>query len=255
MRRATGDGMGAGRSGGSPAARVGGDVGTPARSDGSQATCLDGLDVFQELPAEARAALVARSRVATYPKGAVLAHAGDPIRSVIVVLHGRIKTYRSDAEGEEYLLDVLHDGEAIWHAIFRDDHVYHCSVAALGQVSVCLVPREEFLGLLEEHPTMAMGLILTIGGKLAEAEDRIMTLGIRDPRRRLAAYLMDRDRRCIGPDISLRLDDIASSVGLRPETVSRTITAFEREGLVRRTGRGRLQVADRERLGQVAEAW
>lgn len=218
----------------------------------SDTTCLDGLDVFCELPEEARHNLVARSRVASYPKGATLASVGDPIRSVLVVIRGKVKTFRTDAEGEEYLLDVLHDGEAIWHAIFRDDHVYHCTVAALTAVTVCLVPRDAFLELIEEEPTMAMGLILTIGGKLVEAEDRIMTLGIRDPRRRLAGYLLDRDRRCIGPSINLRLDDIASSVGLRPETFSRTITAFERDGLVKRPGRGRLQVCDRAGLEAIS---
>lgn len=224
-----------------------------SHTDNTDETCLDGLDVFRELPDGARHDLEGRSIVMTFEKGAVLAHAGDPIRSVLVVIRGKVKTFRTDAEGEEYLLDVLHDGEAIWHAIFRDDGVYHCSVAALTQVTVCLVPRAAFYELIEAYPTMAMGLILTIGGKLVEAEDRIMTLGIRDPRRRLAGYLLDRDRRCIGPSINLRLDDIASSVGLRPETVSRTITAFEREGLVTRQGRGRLQVSDRAGLEAVSD--
>lgn len=226
----------------------------PAHTVNTDGTCLDGLDVFRELPQEARRDLEARSNVGTYDKGATLARPGDPIRAVLVVIHGKVKTFRTDIEGEEYLLDVLHDGEAIWHAIFRDDGIYHCSVAALTRVTVCLVPREAFLELIETYPTMAMGLILTIGGKLVEAEDRIMTLGIRDPRRRLAGYLLDRDRRCIGPGINLRLDDIASSVGLRPETVSRTITAFEREGLVTRMGRGKLQVSDRPGLQLVADA-
>lgn len=224
-----------------------------SHTDNTEGTCLDGLDVFRELPDDARRDLQERSTVTTFGKGAVLANAGDPIGAVLVVICGKVKTFRTDAEGEEYLLDVLHDGEAIWHAIFRDDGVYHCNVAALTQVTVCLVPRAAFYELIEAYPTMAMGLILTIGGKLVEAEDRIMTLGIRDPRRRLAGYLLDRDRRCIGPGINLRLDDIASSVGLRPETVSRTITAFEREGLVTRMGRGKLQVSDREGLRAIAE--
>lgn len=227
--------------------------GTGASAHDVQGDYLYGLDVFRELPDDARLELERHATVATYGKGDVLARPGDEIRSVLVVLHGKVKTFRTDAAGEEYLLDVLHDGEAIWHAIFRDDHVYHCCVAALSRVTVCLVPRETFLELLGEHPTMAMGLILTIGEKLVEAEDRIMTLGIRDPRRRLAGYLLERDRRCIGPGINLRLDDIASSVGLRPETVSRTISAFEREGLVARTGRGKLQVRDAEGLQAVAD--
>lgn len=47
--------------------------------------CLDGLDVFRELPDATRHDLVRRSRVTTYRKGEVLARPGDPIRSVLVV--------------------------------------------------------------------------------------------------------------------------------------------------------------------------
>ena len=81
-----------------------------------------------------------------------------------------------------------------------------------------------------------------------------MMLSIRDPRRRLAEYLLVRSRRCAGPEIHLKLDDIANSIGLRPETVSRHIARFDREGLVKRTGRGRLLVIDREGLADVAKA-
>ena len=81
-----------------------------------------------------------------------------------------------------------------------------------------------------------------------------MMLSRRDPRRRLAEYLLTRDRSCTGPEIHLKLDDIASSVGLRPETVSRNIARFDREGLVRRMGRGRLLVLDREGLARVSES-
>lgn len=91
-----------------------------------------------------------------------------------------------------------------------------------------------------------------IGAELFEAEEKIMMLGIRDPQRRLAEYLLYRDERCVGPEIRLKLQDIASSVGLRPETVSRTLSAFERKGMLRRVGQGRLLLLDRSALHDVA---
>jgi DNA-binding IclR family transcriptional regulator len=60
--------------------------------------------------------------------------------------------------------------------------------------------------------------------------------------------LLHRDERCINREINLKLEDIAASVGLRPETVSRILSAFEREELVKRLGRGRLKVIDRPGL-------
>ena len=137
--------------------------------------------------------------------------------------------------------------------MFIEDNVYHYSVGCLSKVDLCSIHRTDFEALLASHPDVAMGIIRMIGTELVDAEEKVMILGIRDPRRRLAEYLLHRDARCIGSEINLKLEDIASSVGLRPETVSRNISAFEHEGVVRRLGRGRLQVVDRVALKEISE--
>ena len=138
--------------------------------------------------------------------------------------------------------------------MFLEKHTYGYSVACLTPVRLCLIHRADVERMLANHPDVAMDLIRIVCTELNRAEERILMLSIRSPRRRLAEYLLIRDRSCTGPELRLKLEDIASSVGLRPETVSRNIARFDREGLVRRTGRGRLLVLDREGLARVSEA-
>ena len=217
-------------------------------------SCMDNIRLFADLPSPAKRELLARARHTTHESGAIIAHEGDPIESIIVVRSGRIKTYRSTSDGEQYVLDVLHDGQALWHGLFLDNRTYGYSVSCLTPVRLCRIHRADVEQMLANHPDVAMGLIRMVCTELDRAEERIMMLSIRDPRRRLAEYLLVRDRSCTGPEIHLKLEDIASSVGLRPETVSRNIARFDREGLVKRTGRGRLLVLDREGLARVSEA-
>ena len=217
-------------------------------------SCMDNIRLFADLPSPAKRELLARARHTTHESGAIIAHEGDPIESIIVVRSGRIKTYRSTSDGEQHVLDVLHDGQALWHGLFLDNHTYGYSVSCLTPVRLCRIHRADVEQMLANHPDVAMGLIRMVCTELDRAEERIMMLSIRDPRRRLAEYLLVRDRSCTGPEIHLKLEDIASSVGLRPETVSRNIARFDREGLVKRTGRGRLLVLDREGLSRVSEA-
>lgn len=217
-------------------------------------SCMDNIRLFADLPSPAKRELLARARHTTHESGAIIAHEGDPIESIIVVRSGRIKTYHSTSNGEQYVLDVLHDGQALWHGLFLDNHTYGYSVSCLTPVRLCRIHRADVEQMLANHPDVAMGLIRMVCTELDRAEERIMMLSIRDPRRRLAEYLLVRDRSCTGPEIHLKLEDIASSVGLRPETVSRNIARFDREGLVKRTGRGRLLVLDREGLARVSEA-
>lgn len=217
-------------------------------------SCMDNIRLFADLPSPAKRELLARARHTTHESGAIIAHEGDPIESIIVVRSGRIKTYHSTSDGEQYVLDVLHDGQALWHGLFLDNHTYGYSVSCLTPVRLCRIHRADVEQMLANHPDVAMGLIRMVCTELDRADERIMMLSIRDPRRRLAEYLLVRDRSCTGPEIHLKLEDIASSVGLRPETVSRNIARFDREGLVKRTGRGRLLVLDREGLARVSEA-
>lgn len=217
-------------------------------------SCMDNIRLFAGLPPSAKRELLARARHTAHASGDIIVHEGDPIESIIVVRTGRIKTYRSTSDGEQHVLDVLHDGQALWHGLFLDNRTYGYSVSCLTPVRLCLIHRADVEQMLANHPDVAMGLIRMVCTELDRAEERIMMLSIRDPRRRLAEYLLARDRSCTGPEIHLKLDDIASSVGLRPETVSRNIARFDREGLVRRMGRGRLLVLDREGLARVSKS-
>ena len=217
-------------------------------------SCMDNIRLFAGLPPSAKRELLARARHTAHACGDIIVHEGDPIESIIVVRTGRIKTYRSTSDGEQHVLDVLHDGQALWHGLFLDNRTYGYSVSCLTPVRLCLIHRADVEQMLANHPDVAMGLIRMVCTELDRAEERIMMLSIRDPRRRLAEYLLVRDRSCTGPEIHLKLDDIASSVGLRPETVSRNIARFDREGLVRRMGRGRLLVLDREGLAHVSKS-
>lgn len=214
-------------------------------------TCVSRIRLFAGLPDDAKHDLLTRSTRSTHRRGDILVHEGDPIDSVLIVRSGRIKTFRIDPDGVEYVLDVLHDGQAIWHGMFLEDNVYHYSVGCLTRVELCSIHRTDFEAMLAEHPDAAMGLIRMVCTELDDAEEKAMMLGIRDPRRRVAQYLLLRDERCMGTEIHLGLEDIAASVGLRPETVSRAISSLNREGLVERLGRGRLRLLDRDRMREL----
>ena len=244
MEESTAQGRGRAETPVIPAERVCAPAGHNCAFRRAGSSCMDNIRLFSSLPISAKQELLLHTRHTVHPRGAIIAQEGDPIDSIIIVRSGRIKTVRTTAGGEEYILDVLHAGEALWHGMFLADHTYHHSVVCLTRVALCWIHRKDFESLLASHPDVALGLIRMVCTELDEAEEKTMMLSIRDPRQRLAEYLLIRDRSCEGPEINLKLDDIANSVGLRPETVSRNIARFSREGLVERLGRGRLLITD-----------
>jgi CRP-like cAMP-binding protein len=214
--------------------------------------CTDGIRMFEGLPVDARDQLLEDAVHSSHSQGSILVHRGDAIDSILILRSGRIKTFTLDQDGEECVLDVLHEGQAIWHGMFLTDGVYHYSVACITPVELCRIRLSDYEAFLKNRPDLAMQLIRVLCTELDAAEEKLMTANIRDPRRRLAQFLLLRDERCAGSEIHMKLNDIAGSVSLRPETVSRVIAEFARRGLIERLGRGRLRVVDREALRELA---
>lgn len=216
-------------------------------------TCMSRIRMFASLPEKEQSRLLEHAVHSVRKKGDVIAAEGDVITSVIIIRKGRIKTCRIDANGNEYILDILHDGHAIWHDMFLKDAVYHYSVVCLTDVQICEIPREELVNVLRDNPEAAMSLITMLSTDLYEAKEKSILLSIHKPMARLAGFLLNRDRTCINSVIHMKLEDIASSLSLRPETVSRNLSVLEKEGIIRRSGKGKLQVINRSALQKIYE--
>lgn len=214
----------------------------------SQTLCTSQIRIFKALPESEQRKLIAGAVHVDYEKGHLLIEEGSEVENIIIIRHGRVKICRFDAAGEEYILDILHDGQAIWHDMFLQDHTYHYSAVCMTDIGACLISRRKFMDILAEQPETALSLIAMLSTELKDAKDKVMLLSIRDPQVRLAGFLLDKDMTCVNGRIQMTLDDIAASIGLRPETVSRNITRLERKGLIHRIGRGVLKVTDRKGL-------
>lgn len=210
--------------------------------------CISEIGLFKALPLEIQESLIENAQHKHFEKGSILANEGDKVDGVLILRQGRIKTCRYDRDGEEYILDILHEGQAIWHDLFLNRPVYHYNIVSLTEVLVCKISRQDFMRIFSRYPQAAMSLIAMLSTELESAKERAMLLAIRSPKIRLAGFLLSKDRTCINHEIHMKLEDIAASIGLRVETVSRGIKALEQEGLIKRLGQGKLVVCDRAGL-------
>jgi CRP-like cAMP-binding protein len=215
------------------------------------ALCTAMIPLFNALPEDVLKGLTEQSVLTTRAKGSFLFQVGETVDSVLIVRKGRIKLCKYDAEGNEYILDILHDGDAIWENLFLDNAVFPYSAVCLTKVELCEIKKSEFIRILAERPSIALNLISLLSMRLRDANEKALLLSIQDPKVRLAGFLLDRDIRCVGPEIRLKLDDIAASIGLRPETVSRNLSKFEKDHLITRLGQGKIMVTDRNGLKEV----
>lgn len=216
--------------------------------------CTAMTPLLNTLPQDVLKSLTEHSIQTTRAKGSFLFRVGESADSVLIVRKGRIKLCKYDAEGNEYILDIIHDGDAIWENLFLENAVFPYSAVCMTKVELCEIKKSEFIQMIAERPSIALNLISLLSMRLKDANEKALLLSIQDPKVRLAGFLLDRDIRCVGPEIKLKLEDIAASIGLRPETVSRNLSKFEKDHLISRLGQGKLMVTDRSGLKKVYKA-
>lgn len=216
--------------------------------------CTTTIPLFSTLPGDVQKNLMENAIQTTRAKGSSLFRVGEKVDSVLIIRKGRIKLCKYDSDGNEYILDIIHDGDAIWENLFLENAVFPYSAVCLSRVDLCEIKKSEFIQIIGHRPGIAMNLISLLSLRLKDSNEKALLLSIRDPKVRLAGFLLDRDIRCVGPEIRLKLEDIAASIGLRPETVSRNLSWFEKDRLIKRLGQGKIMVTDRSGLKKIYES-
>ncbi|MBO4227506.1 helix-turn-helix domain-containing protein [Bradyrhizobium neotropicale] len=113
------------------------------------------------------------------------------------------------------------------------------SADAIGRVALCQFSKESFATFAENRPRLLCRIIEMAGRELARAQEHMVSLGRRSAEEKVASFLIGwRDRlSAIGRGgeilpLPMRRLDIADHLGLTVETVSRTFSKFERNGVI-----------------------
>ena len=187
-----------------------------------------------------------------FQRGDLLFHEGDRVSSIVIIKQGQVKLSTYEADGRENIIGIFADNDTIWEGVFSGERTYPYSAVCLTTTYCCFVRRSDVESAISD-PTVALRVIHMLSDKLHDANERSRILSISEPVKRIAAFLIYREKRSNEPYITLRLDDIAGSVGLRPETVSRNIRKLVSEGLIEKVGQSGFRIPDFERLNSFVE--
>lgn len=191
--------------------------------------------------------------------GQALFHEGDPATRVFTLTRGTLKLYKLLADGRRQVTGFLRPGDFLGISV-DDEHAF--SAEALEDSQLCWFPRVRFDDFVEEQPTMERELYRMAAHELAAAQQQFVLLGRKTASERLASFLLILSERSelssrAGPGmvrLPMSRSDIADYLGLTKETVSRVISALKRDRIIRLEALDVIQILDRERLEQLAEA-
>ncbi len=152
------------------------------------------------------------------------------------LLEGVMRLYKLLPDGRRQIVGFALPGDFLGMAA-SPRHGF--SADAIGQVAVCRFARVPFARFVENKPHLLRRINELAVRELSQAREHMVLLGRRSAEEKVATFLIgwrDRLTRLRGPAETVPLpmsrQDIADYLGLTIETVSRTFTKLERDGVI-----------------------
>lgn len=216
---------------------------------------------FQGLPANALEAVWRAGHSFRAEQGQGVFLQGDPAERCYVLLEGRIKLTKVDATGDSFVVGFITPGEIFACVAVYGGENYPASATAVDASRVLGWTRDTFQQLVDAYPEIGQNAMHIFGQRLQVSRERAAEMATKTSEQRIAAALLRLARRRsdrpaeaddLRAPIHVSRQDIASMSGTALYTVSRTLQAWSRAGLVE-LGRQRVAVADPNGLERIVE--
>lgn len=193
----------------------------------------------------------------TVKAGQRLVLGGQDFESLYLVNAGWFKTVFIDEGGEEQVMSFSTRGDLLG-ADGIGSGQYLNEVVALGVADVIVVPFLQRRDLSRLKPGLESALLQIISRQMVNSQLATLTISTLPAPARLARFLLSQGERmamvgCNDADFELAMSrqDIASYLGMTIETVSRGLTKFVKQGLIRVAQR-RIEVTNRAATEAIA---
>jgi CRP/FNR family transcriptional regulator, cyclic AMP receptor protein len=210
---------------------------------------LEAVDLFSVLSEAETRRLAGALLERAYPAGAPIVHADDPSGGpFFIVAEGEVAVVLENADGKEAVLATLQPGDFFGEMSLIDESPRAATARAVRPARLMLLRREDFRRVLDDCPGICLALLVEMNRRLRQSNRRVAGLSYRSMRSRVAGALLDLMeekglRRMEEGGMRVVIRDrptqkfLAEMAGTTRESVSRTLTAWEREGWLKAKGR------------------
>lgn len=225
----------------------------PPRGENALAQLVARVPLFSQLSEPELGEVARRVMPRSYPRNTLLYGAGEHNASLMIIHSGLVKIYRVTEAGHEQVIRILGPGDFLGESTFIDRSAADHFAVTLEKADICALHHDDLHSYLLSFPGVAVKMLETLSRRLAETEHQLSSVAGDDAEHRVATYLLQvstaADTAMVRLPISKK--DIASLLGLTPETFSRKLASFEESGwIVLHRGRD-LELRDRTALASL----
>ena len=189
----------------------------------------------------------------TYKKGTEIYGEKEPAEYVYQVKSGAVRSYKLFSDGRRQI-GAFHLAGDIFGLENGGEHRF--TTEAVVDTAVRLIKRQSLEMIAESDTMVARNLLSMTTSNLQHAEDHMLLLGRKTALERVAAFLIEMDKRSTAAGVMalpMSRRDVADYLGLTLETVSRALSRLHELGTLAFIGNSQRQIVllDRPQLASL----
>lgn len=224
------------------------------------ASLIAGLSPFAGLEKDELEQVLALARSLRFEREKPIFEQEAEAHFFFVLLDGHVRVVRTTPEGQQVIVRYISEGEVFGIAAALGRTTYPATAIAAVDCVVLAWPSALWPELSTRFPALGANTYKTVGSRLQEAHTRVIEMSTEQVEQRVAHALLRLVRQTgrktvegIEIDFPITRQDIAEMTGATLHTISRLMSAWEGEGIVK-SGRKRVTVSDPHRLMLKAES-
>lgn len=173
---------------------------------------------------------------------------GDPSDWFYIVAEGRVKVVKHSLNGKDVILEIILPGDVFGGVAVLDKRPFPASAEAMENIKVIRISRKDLFAVMEAYPSLNLTIVNYFSGRLRNAYDTLRDIATERVEIRIASLLLKLSEKTgteengfkkIG--FPLTRQEMAEMVGTTVETAIRTMSKFQKEGMIKSAG-GRVWV-------------
>lgn len=171
----------------------------------------------------------------SFNAGDIIMRTGQYIKSTVLVLDGRIKIYRENADGGEFLMYYLQPGQACAVSMICAIQSGTSEIMAMAEEDseVLMIPVHLMDDMMNQYKTWYQFVIQTYRGRFDELLSVVDNIAFRNMDERLEFYLKRYAEKSGRNNMDISHQQIADDLNSSREVISRLLKKMEQRGLVK----------------------
>jgi CRP/FNR family transcriptional regulator len=220
----------------------------------ARARVLGEIDLFAVLPPEERELLAQVARPRHFGPGEILFDEGARCEGIWIVAQGQVKILKTTPGGRQVVLAIQPSPATVAEVPVFDGGPYPATVTAIDDVEAMIILKKDFLAACRRNPDLTLKFLEVFGRRLRQLVVLVERVTFGSVRQRLASTLLEFAAEAGAPAFTLpeTQEELAARLGTVREVVSRNLSRFQGESLLRMQRR-EIEILDAEGLRAEAD--